>query len=165
MAKKLAKKLGSELAAKPLNVNRTEVEDFLQYDALILGTPTYGYDQLPGTDTGIQAGSWAEFLPLLADADLSGKCVALYGLGDQEKYSERFVDSMIFLYRFFSEKGAQLVGDWDTEGYSFTRSQAVVDGRFVGLVIDQQTQSLLTEERLDAWLAQITPALSEKLHH
>jgi len=163
MAKKLAKKLGDELAAKPLNVNRTDVQDFLEYDALILGTPTYGHDQLPGTDTGIKAGSWAEFLPQLEAVDLRGKCIALYGLGDQEKYSERFADSLIYLYRFFAQKGAQLVGDWDTEGYNFTHSQAVVDGRFVGLVLDQQSQSLLTEQRLDTWLTQITPALTEKL--
>jgi len=163
IAKKLSKKLGDELAAKPLNVNRTAVQEFLQYDALILGTPTYGMNQLPGTDTGIQAGSWAEFLPQLEAVDLSGKCIALYGLGNQEKYSERFADSLIHLYRFFSQKGAQLVGDWDTEGYTFTHSQAVVEGRFVGLVVDQQSQSLLTEQRLDVWLEQIMPALTEKL--
>ncbi len=163
MAKKLAKKLGDELAAKPLNVNRIDVQDFLQYDALILGTPTYGLDQLPGTDTGIKAGSWAEFLPQLDAVDLSGKCIALYGLGDQGKYSDRFADSLIHLYRFFAQKGAQLVGDWSTEGYNFTHSQAVVDGRFVGLVVDQQSQSLLTEQRLDAWLTQIAPALTDKL--
>ena len=163
MAKKLARKLGDELVAKPMNVNRIEVQDFLQYDALILGTPTYGHNQLPGKDTGIHAGSWAEFLPQLEDVDLSGKCIALYGLGDQEKYSERFADSLIHLYRFFAEKGAQLVGEWDTEGYNFTHSQSVVDGRFVGLVLDQQSQSLLTEQRLDAWLAQIAPALTEKI--
>lgn len=165
MAKKLAKKLGDELAAKPLNVNRIDVQDFLQYDALILGTPTYGFDQLPGTDTGIQAGSWAEFLPQLHAVDLSGKCIALYGLGNQEKYSERFADSLIHLYRFFAQKGAQLIGGWDTEGYNFTHSQSVVDGRFVGLVLDQQSQSLLTEQRLDAWLTQITPTLTEKLRN
>ena len=165
IAKKLAKRLGNELATKPLNVNRTDVQAFLQYDALILGTPTYGFNQLPGTDTGIQAGSWAEFLPQLEAVDLSGKCIALYGLGDQGKYSERFADSLIHLYRFFAQRGTELVGDWDTEGYHFTHSQSVVDGRFVGLVLDQQSQSLLTEQRLEAWLTQIRPALTAKLGH
>jgi flavodoxin I len=163
MAKKMAQKLGSEVAAKPLNVNRIDAESVLSYDALIFGTPTYGVDQLPGMDTGIKAGSWHEFLPQLAGQDFSGKRVALYGLGDQDKYSARFADSLIHLYRFFTQRGAEIIGGWSTDGYSFEHSQSVIDGKFVGLVLDQQNQALLTEERLDSWLQQIKPALQEKL--
>lgn len=163
MAKKMAKKLGPDLADKPLNVNRTETDTLLSYDALIVGTPTYGVDQLPGMSTGIKAGSWEEFLPQLAGQDMSGKRVALYGLGNQDKYTERFADSLIHLYRFFSEHGAEIIGSWSTEGYDFEHSQSVVNGEFVGLVLDQQNQALLTEERIDTWLAQIKPALVEKL--
>ncbi|HCS13505.1 MAG: flavodoxin [Zetaproteobacteria bacterium CG06_land_8_20_14_3_00_59_53] len=163
IAKKLAKKLDAivtgKTAAKPLNVNRTGVEQFMAHDSLILGTPTYGINQLPGKSTNIAEGSWEEFLPLLEGQDFSGKVVALYGLGDQEKYSGRFVDSMIHLYRFFSERGAGIVGQTDTDGYSFEFSMAVVEGRFVGLVLDQQTQPLLSEERMDRWLADIGPQL------
>ena len=44
MAKKMAKLLG-DVAAKPININRTSADEMLQYDALILGTPTYGINQ------------------------------------------------------------------------------------------------------------------------
>jgi len=159
MAKKIAKKIG-DVANKPLNVNRTEVEAFLSHDALILGTPTYGINQLPGKSTDIEAGSWEEFLPELDSVDFNGKTIALYGLGDQEKYSDRFLDSMIFLYRFFEERGATIVGQWPIEGYNFEHSQAVVDGQFVGLALDQSRQGLLTEERIDKWLSQIIPQLT-----
>jgi flavodoxin I len=163
IAKKIAKRLGAQLAGKPLNVNRISAQDLSQYDALILGTPTYGVDQLPGLDTGIKAGSWAEFLPQLQDMDFCGKRIALYGLGDQEKYSQRFADSLIHLYRFFSERGAEMIGAWDIEGYEFEYSQSVINGRFVGLVLDQQAQPLLTEQRIDDWLEQVAPQLIEKL--
>lgn len=163
MAKKLAKRLGTGLslkaAANPLNVNRTGVEQFMRHDSLILGTPTYGINQLPGKSTHITAGSWEEFLPLLEHQDFSGKVVALFGLGDQQKYSDRFADSMIHLYRFFSEHGATMIGQTETIGYSFAHSMAVVDGRFVGLVLDQQSQGLLSDERMDSWLANIGPQL------
>ena len=159
MAKKMAKKIG-DVADKPLNVNRTEVEAFLSHDALILGTPTYGINQLPGRSTDIEAGSWEEFLPELENIDFTGKTIALFGLGDQEKYSDRFLDSMIFLYRFFSERGATIIGQWPVEGYTFEHSQAVVDGQFVGLALDQSRQGLLTEERIDQWLSQIMPQLT-----
>jgi flavodoxin I len=146
MAKKMAKLLG-DVAAKPLNVNRTTADEMLQYDALILGTPSYGVDQLPGKSTKIEDGSWEEFMPQLADKDLSGKVIALYGLGDQEKYPDRFAHSLIHLYRWCVAGGAKVVGQWSTEGYTFKQSPAVVDGQFVGLVLDQQSQSLLTDAR------------------
>lgn len=41
---------------------------------------------MPGLSTGLAPPSREEFLPQLAAADLSGKVVAIFGLGDQEKY-------------------------------------------------------------------------------
>ncbi len=158
IAKKLAKKLGDD-AAKPLNVNRITVEDLLAHDALILGTPTYGEGQVPGQSTGVQAGSWEEFLPKLQGMDMTGKTVALYGLGNQEKYSDRFANALRILYDVFMQAGATLIGDWSTEGYAFAHSDAVVDGRFIGLVVDNNSQGILTDARLDAWLEAVKPQL------
>lgn len=162
IAKKIAKKIG-EVASKPLNVNRVTIDDLLQYDALILGTPSYGEGEMPGIATGVKDGSWQEFAPQFAGADFTGKVVALYGLGNQEKYPERFADGLYQLYELFTHCGATIIGDWSTEGYEFSKSKAVLDGRFVGLVIDNNSQGMLTEARLDAWVEQITPALLENL--
>ncbi|WP_455204575.1 flavodoxin [Kaarinaea lacus] len=162
IAKMIAKKLGDEIARKPLNVNRINVEDMLIYDTLILGTPTYGEGQVPGKSTKVAAGSWEEFLPLLEENDLAGKMVALYGLGDQEKYSDRFADGLHQLYTRLQQCGATIIGDWSTDGYTFEKSKAVIDGKFVGLVLDQSNQRLLTEERVDTWLEQIVPVLLAK---
>jgi len=41
VAKSIHKKLGADADA-PVNVNKASVEDLLNYDALILGTPTLG---------------------------------------------------------------------------------------------------------------------------
>ena len=155
IAKMIAKKLGPDIASKPLNVNRIRIEDMLIYDTLILGTPTYGEGQIPGKSTKIPAGSWEEFLPQLQENDLTGKVVALYGLGDQEKYKERFADGLFELYTHIIKCGATIIGDWSTEGYQFETSKAVINDKFVGLVLDQNYQRLLTEERVDIWLEQI----------
>ncbi len=161
IAKKLAKRLGDDVAAKPLNINRASMADLMQYDALILGTPTYGEGQVPGISTGVKDGSWEEFAPQLAEADFSGKRVALYGLGNQEKYPDRFASGLGQLYSMVVAAGATIVGEWSTEGYSFEGSKAVVGDRFVGLVIDNNSQGLLTEERLDQWLALVMPQLQQ----
>lgn len=50
-----------------------------------------------------------------------------------------------------------------TAGYTYGQSAAVVDGRFIGLIIDQRTQGMHTDERIDAWLARVTPLVQEKL--
>lgn len=152
IAKLIKKQFDDELMAKPVNVNRTEVDDFLAYDFLILGTPTLGEGLLPGLSADCENESWEEFLPQLEDEDFSGKTIAIYGLGDQVGYGSEFVDAIMHLYEFFDDRGATLVGAWPTEGYEFDNSEAVVDGNFVGLALDQDNQSDQTDERLSAWL-------------
>jgi flavodoxin I len=159
IAKQIAKKLG-DAAAAPVNIGRTTLEDFLAYDALIVGSPTLGDGELPGQSVGLSQPSWEEFLPQLAGADLSGKTIAIFGLGDQKKYAEEFVDAIGLLHDAFVAAGARVVGRWPTAGYEFTASQAVDGDDFLGLALDQHHQPVLTEARIDTWLAQIRPELS-----
>jgi flavodoxin I len=155
IAKEISTTLGLAVAAKPVNIRTASVDDLLAHDFLILGTPTYGEGQLPGLSTGNATSSWEEFLPKLKDADFSGKTVAIFGLGNQKGYPNEFVDAMFYLYEAFKECGATLVGDWDTDGYKFKVSKAVIDQRFVGLVLDQENQKELNTERLKQWLAML----------
>jgi len=157
-AKKIHKKLG-DTADAPVNINKASVDDLLQYDGLILGTPTLGDGELPGLTAGAQAESWEEFLPQLTGKDFSGKTVALFGLGDQEGYGHEFVDALIVLYDVFKKAGANLIGAWPTSGYTFEASKSIIDDQFVGLVLDEDNQSDLSDERIDTWLEQIKPAL------
>lgn len=158
IAKEIAKRLG-DAAAAPVNIARASLADLLAYDALILGTPTLGDGELPGQSTGLSEASWEEFVPQLADADFSGKTVALFGLGDQKKYPDFFVDALGLLHDAFTARGARAVGYWPVDGYEFKASQAVDGDRFLGLALDQINQPLLTEARLSEWLAQILPEL------
>jgi flavodoxin I len=88
----------------------------------------------------------------LQDVDFTGKTVALYGLGDQEKYADNFVDALGILYDFVTARGARVVGAWPTDGYDFMASKAERDGEFVGLVLDQDNQKQLSDDRLETWL-------------
>lgn len=157
VAKMIKKKFDDDVMAKPLNVNRSTLDDFMAYDFLIVGSPTMGEGELPGLSSDCEEESWEEFLPKIEDADFTGKTIAIYGLGDQVGYPDEFVDAMLELHEFFAERGATLVGEWPTEGYEFNHSEAVVEGKFVGLALDLDNQSNLTEARVDAWLSQIAP--------
>ena len=158
VAKQIAKKLG-DAAAAPVNIGRASLADFLAHDALILGSPTLGDGELPGQSTGLAQPSWEEFLPQLAGADLRGKVVALFGLGDQQKYPDEFVDAIGILHDALVARGARVVGRWPVAGYAFNQSQAADGDHFLGLALDQINQPALTEARLDAWLALIRPEL------
>jgi len=158
VAKQIAKKLG-EVAAPPVNIGRTTLADFLAWDALIVGSPTLGDGELPGASTGLGQPSWEEFLPQLTGVDLSGKTIAIFGLGDQKKYENEFVDAIGILHAAFVAGGARVIGRWPTAGYDFVASQAVDGEDFLGLAIDQHHQPLLTEQRIDTWLEQIKPEL------
>ncbi|MGO9445854.1 MAG: flavodoxin [Thiobacillaceae bacterium] len=156
IAKLIRKRFDDNTAADPLNVNKATAELIASYDYLILGTPTLGEGQLPGLDADCQNESWAEFLPRHADVDLSGKTVALFGLGDQEKYPDNFADALGELYAFVKSRGAKVVGAWPTDGYDFIASKAESDGQFVGLVQDLDNQKMLMEDRLETWLRLIS---------
>ena len=152
IAKFIKKRYDDETMAEALNINKATPELIASYDSLILGTSTLADGQLPGLDSDCPFASWTEFLPRIAELDFSGKTIALFGLGDQEKYADHFLDGMGELYRFFSQRGARMVGRWSSEGYLFDASTALVDGDFVGLALDQDNQKMLTDDRLATWL-------------
>jgi len=162
IAKTIAKVIGADTAAKPVNIRNAVAADLMNYDILILGTPTYGDGELPGKSTGNMTESWEEFLPKLKGMDFSGKKVALYGTGDQNKYTDNFASALHYLYDAFSEGGAEIIGYWEIAGnqYQFKHSKSIVDEKFVGLVLDEDNQRELTQPRLDAWLSMLAPAWS-----
>lgn len=155
IAKAIKKRFDDDTMAEALNVNKATPELVAGYDYLILGTPTLGEGDLPGLDADCQNPSWAEFLPELEGVDFTGKTVALYGLGDQDKYADNFVDALGLLYDFVTARGARVVGAWSTDGYDYMASKAERDGEFVGLVLDQDNQKQLTDDRLERWLRAI----------
>ena len=148
---KLIKQQFTEGEVKLYNVTKAGAEDLESCDALIFGTPTLGDGELPET---LEA-----FLPALESAELSDKPVALFGLGDQVNYPKEFVDALGILYRKLKKLGVKFNGFWPLDGYKFEKSRAVVDGKFVGLVIDQDNQEDLTEGRVSAWVKQVKPVL------
>ena len=46
-----------------------------------------------------------------------------------------------------------------TDGYTFDDSEAVVDGKFVGLALDDVNEDDKTDERIDAWIDSIKGSL------
>lgn len=117
------------------------------YQYLLLGSSTWGIGELQD--------DWYDGLEKLDKVDLSNKTVALFGTGDPDGYPDSFVDAIGILYEKVIAKGAAVVGFWPTDGYEYDASKAEKDRRFVGLVIDENNQSHLTEERINKWVEEL----------
>lgn len=158
VAGRIKDKLDSLLAAQEdsrvelLDVAEFYLEEMLLFDALILGVPTYNVGQLQQ--------DWNAAMDEFDSLDLTGKPVALFGLGDQAGYPDTFADALFFVADKVRECGGKLVGAWPARGYNFRGSWALENGSFLGLVLDEHNQPELTEPRLDAWIAQLCPAFN-----
>lgn len=128
-----------------VEVTDVSPEYFDDYEFLILGLSTW-YD-------GDLQSDWESFLDDFKSVDFTGKTVALFGLGDQIGYGEYFIDGVGILSEIIIEKGGKIIGNWSIDGYEFTESKAQMNStHFYGLAIDEDTQSDLTNERVDQWL-------------
>ncbi|GHV13776.1 flavodoxin [Bacteroidia bacterium] len=146
IAKKIKEAFGS------VNIDVIAVEDaskkeFESYDNIIVGVSTWFDGELPSY--------WDEVKPELESLSLEGKKVAVFGLGDQVKYKENFIDGVGILAETFESVGAKVVGFTSVEGYNFENSHARRDDKFMGLAIDTENQSKLTDERVKNWVEQL----------
>ena len=149
----VASKISKKSQGRSVDIKDATTADFENCHLLILGSPTYGDGTLQ-TD-------WEANIDKLRDANLRGRKVALFGTGDQQTYPLSFVDAMGILYNEVSALGAEVVGFTETAGYDYVESIAERDGKFVGLALDLDTQSGMTEKRVTAWLNHLlalTPA-------
>ena len=147
----IAEKIASKLDCEAVNVQDLTTDIINDHQNLILGTSTWGAGELQD--------DWYDGLKTLQESDLSGKVIAFFGCGDCESYSDTFVGGMGELYNGIKDSGAHFIGSVDTDGYTFDDSEAVIDGRFIGLPLDDINEDDKTDARIEAWIAVISPNL------
>ena len=134
-----------------VDVGRASPEDLKSYDVLILGTSTWHWG-------GLQD-EWAAFEDHLTKEVLAGKKVAFFGVGDQKRYPDHFVDGMGLLYDKVKPAGASLIGTWPKQGYDYEASAAEVNGCLIGLALDEDNEAGSTPGRVQAWVRQLKKEL------
>jgi flavodoxin I len=152
--KEIAKQIASQLGVASADIHdvaSAKANDLAAYDVLLFGTSTWGLGDLQD--------DWEDFIRVLPAADLSDKKVALFGCGDSSSYSDTFCDAMGKIYQAIKDRTA-IIGFTDANGYSFDSSESVIDGQFVGLAIDEDNESNLSEARINNWIEKIKPAIN-----
>lgn len=150
IAEKIAEKLGVD-SADVFDVANIDANTTDAYQNLLLGTSTWGAGELQD--------DWYDGLETLKKANLSGKTIALFGCGDCESYGDTFCAALAEIYDGLKDSGAKFVGSVSTDGYTYEDSAAVVDGKFVGLALDDVNEDGQTDSRIDAWLDDIKGSL------
>ncbi len=145
VAKIIAKELGD---IEIFDITNTPMEKINEYDKLIFGAATWG--------SGDLSDEWESIIDDFNTIDFTGKTVAIFGLGDQDSYGDTYVDAMAIIYEQVKKMGGNVVGNFAIDSdYYYDESEAIIDGKFVGLALDEDNQHELTDKRIKIWTKQI----------
>ena len=147
IAKMVATKIGPE-KVDLIHIASATTSDLEKYTKIIFGISTVGKD----TCNKVRQHRLDKILPVVASFNFTGKKVALFGLGDHITYAYHFVDAVGLLGKTIKSQGGEIYGKVSTEGYTFQDSDAIVEGKFIGLPIDEDFEPELTEKRVSAWV-------------
>ncbi len=133
--------------AELYEISSTSIDDILKFDNIIFGCSTWGYGELQQ--------DWDDKINEFKGMDLSGKKITFFGTGDQQGYSETFIDALGIIYEALENSNAEFIGSWPTDGYSFDNSKAIKNGDFIGLALDYDCQPELNDKRIGEWVSQL----------
>lgn len=148
VADMIAQKIGTD-KVEMVHVRTATPDDFRRFDRIIFGISTVGKETW---DASITKTDWGIFLPEVSRGDFSGKTVAIFGLGNHVTYASSFVDFMGLLARELLKTDARIVGQVPVDDYEFEESAAIIEGKFIGLPLDEDFEPELTAERIENWL-------------
>lgn len=148
----------AKLIGEKLGLSSDEIHDIYKlkaspadYEILLLGSSSTGSGDLQD--------DWETFLETLKEVDLNQKKIALFSCGDSSTFSDTFCGAMGKIYDALKDSGCIFIGTGvATDGYTFDDSEAVVDGAFVGLPLDADNESDLTEDRINSWVETLKTA-------
>jgi flavodoxin I len=148
IAKQIQIKLGSENADLYL-IKYTKAPDLDKYENIIFGCSTLGGETW---NSDKSKPDWDLFRPELNKINFKGKTFALFGLGDNISYPRSFVDNMGIIAKTLIANNAKIIGQTKKDDYDFTDSEALIDGKFIGLPIDEDFESDKTNDRIENWI-------------
>lgn len=143
--------IGEKAGVDAMDIGEVGAEDLAGYDGLIVGAPTWN----TGADEYRSGTTWDDYIDEIRGLDLGGKSVAVFGCGDSQSYGDNFCDTIEEIHSVFKQAGAKMVGYVDSSGYQHSESKSDVDGKFLGLPLDQDNEADETEGRVAAWVSQL----------
>ncbi|HAU26686.1 MAG TPA: flavodoxin, partial [Alteromonas australica] len=134
------------------DVNLSKTREF---DVVLFGISTWDFGELQE--------DWESHWDDVYRLDLSGKIIALFGLGDQLGYGDWFQDALGMLHDAIAPMDCRIIGYWPNQGYEFAESKALTEDKsqFVGLSLDDENQYDQSEQRIADWCEQLLLELAD----
>ena len=133
--------------ADVFDVGSLSVAEIQPYKYLILGASTTGIGDLQD--------DWDSFLPTFSSKmDFTGKTVAIFGLGDSASFSSSYAESIYVIHDQLKDK-VKIVGETPDVGYTYDDSLAVLNGKWLGLPLDEDNEYDESEQRITQWVEQL----------
>ncbi len=144
----VAKQIGEKLNVTDIyDVRIVPISKMMSFDSLVLVVSTH-------FEGDIQR-DFAAHLDDFRRLDLSGKTVAVVGLGDGMDHGHTFNNALGKIYDLAIEQGATCVGSSEVDTYDYEETLSLRDGRFPGLALDIPNQDDLTQTRIEQWVEQV----------
>jgi flavodoxin I len=126
-----------------------------KYNKIIFGISTVGKETW---DQDFSNTDWSRFFPEINKIDYTNRVIAIFGLGDHVTYPGHFVNAMGVLAKEILKTcpAAKIVGRVDISDYEFEESEAIIDGQFIGLALDEDFEPELTDKRIVSWVRRIS---------
>lgn len=141
VAARIKNELGED--AELFDVGSASAQDVMNYNNIIFGASTWGAGDIQD--------DFETFLDNLQDVDLTGKNIAIFGLGDSASYSDTFANAIGHIYEVVGKYN--VVGGVSADDYDYEESISVLNGKFFGLAIDEDNESDKTDERIRNWVS------------
>ena len=143
----ISEKVAEKLNAGLFNISDLDLEKVQSLDFIIFATSTWGIGDL--------CSDWEMGLDKVDSLKLTDKTISFIGLGDQIVYGSTFCDALRIIYDKINASQLKHVGQWPTDEYEHDDSQSIINGKFMGLIIDEDNEPELTDERIDKWVEQV----------
>jgi len=126
-AKRVAEYVAAKFDSEILNATELSADFLNSHEKLIFVASTHKVGELQK--------DFKAKLDVIAAAKLSGKTLALVGVGGSVRHPNDFNSGLAEFLPVI--KGANLVGQTEVDDeYKFNKSAAIVDGKFLGLITD-----------------------------
>lgn len=145
VASKVAEALGVE-SKDVHDVANTAPSALGDYDVILLGCSTWGEGELQS--------DFADFIDGIEQLSLTGKKIAIFGCGD-ETMGRTFGAALGEIYRRMQHTGATFIAPGDADGFDNNAEAEKVDGKYVGMLIDETNHPELTDAKIKAWAKEI----------
>ncbi len=141
-------KISKYIDVSILNIVDSCLNDFEDFDILIIGTSTWYYGELQY--------DWDNFLSKFKKINFTNKIVCFFGCGNQKDYSDYFCNGVYKLYNIVKKNDALIIGYWPTKNYFFKDSISLINKHyFIGLMIDEINQYQFTNRRISIWVSKL----------